>query len=335
MPGLHSLMRSPLLHYPRQLVGRVLAILLMLVAGQSTPLRASGADGEGNEGPLTVAVLDFDPGKDRTKSVGTEVSSLLSVYLSGNPSFWMVERADLDRVLQEQGLGLAGFTDPFSAVQVGKLTGARVLITGRILETGKERLVTCKIIGTETGRVYGEMARAEADAGWPDLAEALSVKIASRIVESGESLVARRLKKEDRVKALLERVSTNARPIVSVKIPEVHFGSPAVDPAAETELAALFEAVGCRLAEPETQETGLKITGEAFSEVGTRRAGLISCKARVEIIVRDAATGERITVDREMAVAIDVSEQVAAKRALMLAAEQMADRLIPRLLAPK
>jgi hypothetical protein len=292
-------------------------------------------DENADAGPLTVAVLNFDVGKDQASDVGNDVASLLSVHLSGNPGFWMVERAELDRILQEQGLGLAGFTDPFSAVRVGTLTGARVLVTGRILQTGGKRLVTAKIMGTETGRVFGELVQGEADTSWTDLADALSTKITTRIDESRDSLVTRPPKKEDRVKSLLKQISTDARPIVSVRIPEVHFGSPAVDPAAETELASLFEAVGCQLAEPGAQASGLMITGEAFSEVGTRRAGLVSCKARLEIVVRDAATGERITVDREMAVAIDVSEQVAAKRALMLAAEQMADRLIPRLLNPK
>jgi hypothetical protein len=104
-----------------------------------------------------------------------------------------------------------------------------------------------------------------------------------------------------------------------------------VDPAAQTELALLFKEVGCALADDQSaQAAEVEITGEAFSEVGLRRAGLVSCRARVEIKVRDRATGKVLLADRQMSVAVDVSEQIAAKRALQEAAAELAERIIPQ-----
>lgn len=284
-----------------------------------------------NPTPLTVAVFDFEAREDLGRDFGKEVGTLLSAYLSGNPAIWTVERAELDRLLAEQSLGLGGFADPATAAKVGQITGAKVLVTGRAFRAGNELLLVAKVIGTETSRVYGEVAKAAKDAPVTGPAEELAAKIAATVTAKADTLVAKDVTRADRVTTLKAALKTDRRPSVSVKIPEVHFGTPAVDPAAQTELALLFKEVGCALADDQSaQAAEVEITGEAFSEVGLRRAGLVSCRARVEIKVRDRATGKVLLADRQMSVAVDVSEQIAAKRALQEAAAELAERIIPQ-----
>lgn len=282
--------------------------------------------------PLTVAVFDFEAREDLGREFGKEVSTLLSAHLSGNPAIWLVERAELDRLLAEQSLGLGGLADPATAAKVGQITGAKVLVTGRAFRAGNELLLVAKVIGTETSRVYGEVAKAAKDAPVTRPAEELASKIAATIAARADTLVAKVVTHADRVTTLKAALKTDRRPSVSVRIPEVHFGTPAVDPAAQTELALLFKEVGCELADEQSAKPAdLEITGEAFSEVGLRRAGLVSCRARVELKVRDRATGKVLLADRQMSVAVDVGEQIAAKRALQEAAGELAERIIPQL----
>jgi len=83
------------------------------------------------------------------------------------------------------------------------------------------------------------------------------------------------------------------------------------------------------------------VTGEAFSDsvgdVGKyigkgKRLNVISCRARVEARVYNAATGQILTADAATASAVDNSEWVAAKEALNKAGEKLADNIIAGIL---
>jgi hypothetical protein len=66
---------------------------------------------------------------------------------------------ELDKALGEQELGLSGAIAPAAAAKVGQLTGAKVLVTGRVMQAGSETLVVAKLIGTDTGRVFAAKAK--------------------------------------------------------------------------------------------------------------------------------------------------------------------------------
>ena len=114
---------------------------------------------------LTVAVFDFESKDEATKDLGPKVASLISAQLSANPNLITVEREDLEKALGEQELGLSGTVDPSTAAKVGHLTGAKVLVTGRVFNAGDETMIVAKVIGTETSRVYGEVVRAPVKRG--------------------------------------------------------------------------------------------------------------------------------------------------------------------------
>ncbi len=306
----------------------ILACLVVLVFRTIPMLR--GEDVTAPATPITVAVLDFEAREDLGRDFGRDVSTLLNAHLSGNPSIWMVERAELDRALGEQALGLSGLADPSTAARVGRLIGAKVLVTGRAFRAGSELILVAKVLGTETSRVYGEMVKAPKDTAMTRPAEELAAKVAATVAAKAETLVAKEVPRSDRIAALKASLKGDRRPSVSVRLPEVHFGTPAVDPAAQTELSLCFREMGCEL--QDGKSANLEITGEAFSEVVLRRGGLVSCKARVEIQVRDRASGKLLLSDRQHGLAVDVGEQVAAKRALMEAATELAVRIVPRLL---
>jgi hypothetical protein len=279
---------------------------------------------------LTVAIFDFESKDEAVRDLGPKVATLVNAYLSAEPEIITVERAELEKILGEQELGLSGTISPATAARVGQLTGAKVLVTGRVFRVDKELIVVAKIIGTETSRVYGEVVKGAPATPLTDLAAELATKVAATVNEKGETLVAKVESREERIERLVRSLKRGNRPSVSVKIPEQHFGAPVIDPAAETELSLILQKAGFTvLDETSTQKPDIAITGEAFSAFAMRKGNLVSCRARVEIKAVETATGGILVSERQTSVAVDLTEQTAAKSALENAAMEMAERLVP------
>jgi hypothetical protein len=306
---------------------------LLLVAGAI--VRATAQDVSSNSSSpqiLTVAVFDFTSQDESVRDLGGKIAALVNANLSAEPNLNIVERAELDKVLGEQEMTLSGTVTPDSAAKIGQLTGAKVLVTGRVFQAGDELILVSKTIGTETSRVYGEMVKGASDASISDLSEQLAKKIAADIAEKGDTLVARVDTHEDRVAEIKKEIAGKKLPAVSVKITEQHFGQPVIDPAAQTELSLILQQCGYTVVDDlSTNRADVEITGEAFSEFGMSKGNLKSCRARIEIKARDVASGNIISVDRQTSVAVDLAEHIAAKTALENGAGELAERLLPML----
>jgi hypothetical protein len=281
---------------------------------------------------LTVAVFDFESKDEAVRDLGPKVSALVSANLSADPQIITVERAELEKVLGELDLGMSGTVSAESAAKAGNLTGAKVLVTGRVMKIDNEVTLVAKIIGTETSRVYGEIVTGKPGANIADLSADLAKKIAADVTQKGETLVAKVETHADRVAKIKEKLYGSKLPSVSVKIPEIHFGQPVIDPAAQTELGLILQQCGFTLADDNSStKADIEITGQAFSELGLRKGNLVSCRARIEIKARNRMTGDIIAVDRQTSVAVDIAELIAAKNALQDGAGDLAERLLPKL----
>jgi len=281
---------------------------------------------------LTVAVFDFESKDEAVRDLGSKISALINATLSVVAKLLTKKRAELQKVLGEQELGLSGTVSADTAAKVGHLTGAKVLVTGRVFNLENERVIVAKIISTETSRVYGELSKANTSSSLADQSSALAGKIAKTITEKGDTLVAKVETREERVEKLKKKLKGEKLPTVSVTIPETHFGTPVRDPAAQTELLLILQQCGFTIVDEKSKEKAdVEITGDAFSTLGLRKGNLVSCKSRVEVKVHDANARKLITADRQTSVAVDITEQTAAKTALQNAAAELAERLLPKL----
>jgi hypothetical protein len=306
---------------------------LLLVASAMT--HAAGQNVSTNSGSsevLTVAVFDFDSKDESVRDLGPKVATLINANLSAEPQLITVERAELDKALGEQELGLSGTVTPDSAAKVGQLTGAKVLVTGRVFKADEQTIIVAKIIGTETSRVYGEVVTGKPGAAITDLSAELAKKIAADVTQKGDMLVAKVELREDRVAKIKKELDGKKLPAVSVKISEQHFGQFVIDPAAQTELSLILQQCGFAVVDSgSTNKPDVEITGEAISEFGMQKGNLKSCRARIEIKARDVASGNIISEDRQTSVAVDLAEHIAAKTALQNGADVLAERVIPKL----
>ncbi len=283
---------------------------------------------------FSVAIFDFDSKDEAVRELGPKVATLINANLSAEPQIITVERAELEKVLGEQELGLSGNVSPDTAAKVGLLTGAKVLVTGRVFKTDNELIIVAKIIGTETSRVYGELVKGAASASISDLSEALAKKIGKTIVDKGHTLMVDVVSREERIDKLIKSLKDGKRPTVSVKLDERHFGGRVIDPAAETELSIILQKAGFTVLDDKSNDRpNIEITGEAFSAFGMRKGNLISCRSRIELKAHERTTGKILAIDRQTSVAVDIAEQTAAKTALQNAADELAERLLPKLTA--
>ena len=80
-------------------------------------------------------------------------ADLLAERLAGK--FPLVERKALGKLLAEQELALHGFVRPEDAARVGKLVGARFLLTGRVFTLGDNTVIAARLVSVESGRLKG------------------------------------------------------------------------------------------------------------------------------------------------------------------------------------
>ena len=336
---------------------------------QETAVPAGCAEGEGNTATqpataparsqpveLTVALLDFEADAPGAAGLGGQIGAVLTATLSGEPGFRLVDRATLERTLQEHELNLSGVVDTEKAVEVGKLVGARILVTGRAFQLGKTLFVTAKLIGTETSLVEGVLVQGDSGEEMAKLLMELATQIGDRLRAAGPKLVASD-DAIDPLPALKQRFAGLRLPVVAIVIAEEHMAPRPIvvvlDPAVETEMKNLFRECGFEIADVERnaladwartfsrddvrawprglQNVDLVVTGEAFSEFAARIGNLVSCLARAEINVISRKDGRILLAERETARAVDLAENIAGKKALEKAGRAMGIRILSRL----
>ena len=265
-----------------------------------------------------------------------EASTILGAQLSTNGDIWTIERAEIDKVLGEQTMALSGLNDPTTAAKTGKLLGAKVLLTGRLIPTGNSIVVVAKLISTETSRVFGETVTVSKAESLEKPSADLADKIGKLLAAQHDSFSPTFVTTEERIAALKKIIDGKKLPSVQVNIAEVDLSRVAIDPAVETEFKKVLQQLGFEVIEPKfsNNQADVVITGEALSQTGARRGQLVSARARAEIKAVRRSDGTLLDADRETAVAVDIAEATAGKTALQDAALILIERAVPKLVNP-
>jgi TolB-like protein len=282
-----------------------------------------------------IAILPFRERGKEVEDMGGQVADLMFAKLVVDPTLFLVDREELEKVLAEAELNLSGIVHPKEAITIGQLTGARLIVTGSVFQIDNTIYVVAKIISTETSRVVGASVKGVVGDGLDGLANRLGDEIILSIKTKSDSLVSRPVKKADRIAALQKELGDTERPTVLISVEERHVGRVTIDPAAETELTLFCKETGFAVIDPDqgsSQQAKYLIQGEGMSEFAARHGDLVSVKARLEVKVVDRASGKVVAIDRQTRVAVDLVEQIAGKQALQDAAADIAERLLPKII---
>ena len=106
-----------------------------------------------------LAVLDFDIGaamgqpREDYEALRRGLASLTVNEVAANPGVRVVERAQLQQILQEQNLGHEGRVDSSSLAQIGKLIGARYMVTGTLYDLHGNLRIDTRVFDVETSQI--------------------------------------------------------------------------------------------------------------------------------------------------------------------------------------
>jgi len=106
-----------------------------------------------------VGVLDFEIGAtigqdpDDYQALRRGLASMTINELTANNSIRVVERAQLQQILQEQNLGREGRVDPSTVSQIGHLIGARYMVTGTLYDIRGDVRIDARLFDTETSQI--------------------------------------------------------------------------------------------------------------------------------------------------------------------------------------
>lgn len=99
---------------------------------------------------MRIAVADFNA-IDAKPSLGLSVAELMRTELVNKNVFTILERAQMEKVLKEQGFQRTGVREVESAVEMGRLLAAKKILVGTVSRFGATYTINCRIIGVEKG----------------------------------------------------------------------------------------------------------------------------------------------------------------------------------------
>ncbi len=98
----------------------------------------------------TVAVLDFDA-RGISSFEAASLTDRLSTELGNTEAVILIERKQLDQIMEEQGLQQSGCVTAECVAQVGQLLGVQFMVSGSVNKLGSTYTVEAKMFSIETG----------------------------------------------------------------------------------------------------------------------------------------------------------------------------------------
>jgi len=112
---------------------------------------------ENMEQGTTVAVLSI---ASRDANEGEFVLDELTFLLVNTNRFKVVDRRSLDAIQAEARFQYSGDVDDNSAVSIGKLLGANIVITGSVTGSGSTRRLRTKALNVQTAEILAMASEA-------------------------------------------------------------------------------------------------------------------------------------------------------------------------------
>ena len=115
--------------------------------------RKKSDQGQQTSGPLTMVLMDIKLTGSASDSDVERLKGLLPLTLEKEQRIRFVERDLLDKLLAELKLSETDLADPSTALKIGRLLSARIIITGSFISDKNTGTVILRCIDTETSGI--------------------------------------------------------------------------------------------------------------------------------------------------------------------------------------
>lgn len=111
-----------------------------------------------------IAVMPFENGgsygrdKEDFEALQQGIPAMLISELSLNPAGRIVDRSDINRILQEQNLVTQGRVDAATAARIGRIVGARYMVMGAFIDHYGKMRIDARIVDVETSEILKVVA---------------------------------------------------------------------------------------------------------------------------------------------------------------------------------
>ena len=103
----------------------------------------------------TVFINDHSDFNGVTSYFGKFVAVKISNRLTNNKNFTVVDRNSIELIIKEQKFQYSGIVDEKTAVELGKMIGASVIVFGTITEFTNKVSIDSKILNVESAKIIG------------------------------------------------------------------------------------------------------------------------------------------------------------------------------------
>lgn len=222
-----------------------LALLTTAAVALAAPLAAQGANRP------TVAIMSFNnnvfnPSARDYDGLSKGVSDFLVTEMASNPNIRVIDRDQVQKLIDEQKLSTNGQIDRATAIRVGKLLGAQHMIFGGFMADANNNFrIDARAVNVETGEIeYTDRVQDKTDSIMPLIAH-----LAAQM-NAGMHLPAMSARSSEVAPAATQRLgSTNEAGSPAVKLPmryAVMYGK-ALDLSDKGEKARAIELYGAVL----------------------------------------------------------------------------------------
>lgn len=291
--------------------------------GKADPA-AGGNPAAAGRGGVPLAVLDFGSNVPGNPAMGRQIGDVVFAALSGEAGVRVVDRAAMNQTLAANGVGAAGPVKPAQGVKIGKLVGARVVVTGYAFVTGDRKVfITATLIGTDTGAFVPVTFQRSKDADPAELLLPLSDAVVERLRAAGPKLLGDKDALADPLPGLKAKLAGRPLPKVAVAAAK-RSGGPAAagpaDPAVGAAIGGLLKDAGFAVvegAEAEWEKAGVDVvvTYDAAADPAARAGSLVTRTAHVDLKAVTRKDGQTLFADSATTAGVDLDDRAAGKAA--------------------
>jgi TolB-like protein len=164
---------------PLSLMFMLLALLLVV----SSFIHAAPGPAPVTQKGWLIAVFPLEDlvASEETKGLGEQIAATLTDGLARSGEVRVVERRQLQQILEELKLSASGLIDEQTAIRAGKILGANALLLGSFLKFQDSVKINVRVVKTETGEILSTERVAGKFSALFELEEKLAAGILPRL----------------------------------------------------------------------------------------------------------------------------------------------------------